>query len=236
MALRYWPNADPVGKRFKFNDPSFESPWFTVIGVISDIRRQGLQAPFGPEAYLPPVSNPQIEIILRSSVEPSVLIPQVRKAVAEFDKNSPIIRLGTVAAVVADTTADRRFSGRLLGLFALIALLLGAVGIYGVMSCSVAERRREIAIRLALGAKATGIVQMVIRQGLWLSVLGAAIGLGSALALTHLMEGLLYEISPHDPLTFLAVGILLLAVAGFASYLSAYSVARVDPMATLRGE
>jgi putative ABC transport system permease protein len=239
MARRFWPNEDPLGKRIKVGRSTSSRPWLTVIGVVKDVRQYELVIEPKPQMYVPYQQAEFFEpraLVVRANFDPLSLTGTVRQTVWEIDKDQPVSDISTMEEVIADSVARQRFSMWLLGIFAGLALVLAAVGIYGVMSYSVAQRTREIGIRMALGAQRSDVLKMTIGGGLRLVLMGAAIGLAAALVLTRVMSSLLFGVSPTDPLTFVSISIVLISVAVLASYVPARRATRVDPMFALRHE
>ena len=236
FAHTYWPNADAIGKRFKSTRP--DSPWITVVGVIANARTQSLAQTDLPQLYLNVYQNPakHLAIFLRGRLDPAAMPDHVRKQVQAVDPTLPVFGPQTLNETVSESLAQRRFSMEMVASFALTALLLAGLGIYGVISYMVSERTHEIGIRLALGAQKENIMRMVVRQGLKLAITGAAVGLVGALIVSQLMAGLLYGVRPTDPLTFASVALLLVGVALFACYVPGRRAIRVDPMVALRHE
>jgi predicted permease len=238
-AERYWPGEDPIGKRLKPGLASSDVPWRTVIGVVKDVRQNDFIATPKPEMYW---SYQQVQdfppnaLVIRTNIDPLSLAPSVRSAIWSIDKDQPVSEIRTMDEIVSQAIARQRFSMLLLGIFAAVALLLAAVGIYGVMSYSVAQRTREIGIRIALGAKRADVLKLIVTQGLRLVGLGLAIGLAAGFLLTRAMSSLLFGISATDPFTYLSISTVLLAVAMLASYLPALRATRVDPMLALRAQ
>ena len=236
FARTYWPNEDSLGKRLKRNRP--DSPWITVIGVTANARTASLAQASLPQAYLDiyQTNEKRLAVFLRGCLDTALIPEQVRKEVQSVDPTLPLSGAQTLTETVSVSLAERRFSMEMVGLFALTALLLAGLGIYGVISYIVSERTHEIGIRLALGAQKRSILRMVLRQGFGLALAGAAAGLVGAVIVTRLMAGLLYGVRPTDPVTFGSVALLLMAVAVFACYLPARRALRVDPMVALRHE
>lgn len=233
MAKRYWPDKDPVGKRFGNG-----RDWITVIGVVGDLRHMSLAQTPDPEFFEPYRQNPRPEMVLtvRTAVDPMRLAPALRAAVHEVDADQPISKLGSMTDRVSESTASRRFSVVLLAIFATLALALAAVGIYGVISFSVSRRTREIGIRIAMGARTSDVLRMVVGQAVMLAAIGVVLGVAGGLALTRVIGSLLYNVSATDPATFIAVSLVLLGIAALASYIPARRAARVEPTVALRCE
>jgi predicted permease len=239
FARRYWPDRDPVGRRFSLRGP--QGPWLEIIGVAGDTRILSADAPPPPIFYLPHAQKPWpwlswMTVIVRAEPgrDPRTLAAAVRTIVTEQDRRLPIHRIATVPELYGESTARRRFATTLLTVFAGLALLLGTIGMYGVLSYAVAQRRREIGIRIALGAKPAEVMARVLGQALALTAVGVGIGSGAAFALTRLLGALLYEISPTDPITFVAVALLLTVVAAAAAWMPAWRATRIDPLVVLR--
>lgn len=238
MAKRFWPNEEAVGKRFKYGDGDSEAPWMTVVGVVGDMRRTGYDAPVRYETFLPHAQRPtgSMQIVVRTRGAPLALAPAVRAAVRGIDADLPVYDIKSMDELLSAMIAQRRFSMALLGTFAGLALLLGVVGVYGVTSYLVAQRTREVGLRLALGAQPRTLVRMVVRQGMAVAAVGIAVGLVGALALTRLMAGLLYGVSPRDAATLLGVTAVLAVATFVANYVPARRAARVDPLVALRDD
>jgi predicted permease len=232
MAQRYWPGDSPVGRRVS---PDQGKRWATVVGVVADARQQLNTAP-GDEVYVPMFQSGQLSSnwLIRSDVDPVTLARQVREAVYSIDPNQPIDRFRTLAEVRSSTLDSPRLTATLLGLFALLALVITAAGIAGVIAFSVNQRTQEFGVRMALGAPRGSVLTMVLRQGLRLVLVGLAIGMGGAIVLTRVMTTLLFGVEPTDALTFLAVSMVLVAVAAAACLIPARRAASVDPMVALR--
>jgi putative ABC transport system permease protein len=242
-AKRFWPDENPLGKHISIG-MGVEVKLYghavqrEIIGVIGNIKHEELKADFQPEMYLPAYQVPALSMMLvaRGPVGASSLIDAMRSAVQAIDPEQPIRRAMPLDAAIAATVAPQRFVAVLLLFFAALALLLAMVGIYGVMSYSVAQRTQEIGIRIALGAQAPDVLKLIVGQGLMLALSGAAIGIAASIGLTRLMAGLLYGVSPTDPATYLVIGGLLVGVALMACYFPARRATRVDPMVALRCE
>jgi putative ABC transport system permease protein len=234
----YFPGQSAVGKRIRLVGSSADAPWPTVVGVVSDVRQSGLAGDVTLEVYSPVIEDMggALSFVIRVAGEPAHLIPAVRAVVAEAEPNQPLHNVMTMEQRLANTTTSRRLNTVLLGSFAGVALLLAVVGIYGVMSYAVTQRRREIGVRMALGARKSDVLGLIIHGGLRLTLLGVAIGLAVAFALTRYLSSLLYSVKATDPWTFLGVAVALTGVALLASWLPARRAARVDPMEALRYE
>jgi putative ABC transport system permease protein len=237
MARRFFPDEDPIGKRVTLGDPQ-TGPWLTIVGIVGDTRSEGLDAEPYPQMYQPYRQNPSrfMTLIARTATDPLSLVGAVRSEVRSLDQQQPISNVNTLEHLLSRSVARPRFNMLLLGIFAVTALVLATVGIYGILSYSVSERTHEIGIRMALGAERRDVLKLVVGQGVKLAVVGVAIGLIGALVLTRLMEGLLFGVSATDPLTFVAISLLLTGVAIVAAYLPARRATRVDPMVALRYE
>ena len=236
----YFPNEDPVGKRLKLPTPGNASilSSTTVIGVVADARTESLSEPAIPQLFFSMYQRraKDLVILLRGHLDTAAIPVEVREQVQAINPELPVFGAQMLSETVAASLSERRFSMGMIGLFALTALLLAGLGIYGVISYMVSERTHEIGIRLALGAQKSNILQMILRQGLKLAIAGAAIGLVAALIVSQLMAGVLYGVRPTDPLTFAGVPLLLIAVALLACYAPARRAVRIDPMAALRYE
>jgi putative ABC transport system permease protein len=247
-AHSFWPGEDPIGKRISFDADASDIPtWLTIVGIVKDAKEGDWAAQPDEEFYLAAFQNRQflgapeahssyITLLVRTTGDPAALTPALKHTVWSFDRDLPISQVLTMDAVVADANAQPRFEMLLLGIFAAVALLLAAVGIYGVMSYAVSRRSHEIGIRVSLGASRADVVLLVIRQGMVLASIGSAVGILGALGLSRLLKSLLYGVKPIDPLIFCGVTILLMMVAMAASYLPARRAMRVDPMIALRYE
>jgi putative ABC transport system permease protein len=242
MAREYWPNGDAVGRRFTLGVPDDEEPWFTIVGVVADVRQMGIDVPVKSEIYLPYGQIAQYDfyaprdLVLRTTGDPMSVTGAVREAVRAVDPDQPISNVATMEEVLGQEAAQRRVGMILLTAFAVLALLLASLGIYGVLAYFVAQHKNEIGVRLALGATPARILLLVLRKGMKLTLLGVAIGLAASFALTRLMTSLLFGVKAVDPLTFAAVPVLLAVVALLACWIPARRAAKVDPMVALRYE
>jgi putative ABC transport system permease protein len=233
-----FPNLDPIGKHIQLGGRSNDKPWLTIVGVVGDVRQYGLDRAPNMEAYIVQAQDMSFGywLVARTSADPRRSEHALREAFLSVDRTLPVVNVEPLETYLADTLAERTFGLALLALFGLLALLLAAVGIYGVISYAVSLRTREVGIRMALGAGRRNVLAMVLRQGLALIGLGLALGFAASLALTRFLSSLLYEVRPTDLATSLAVAAVLAAVALLASYLPARRAASVDPMVALRYE
>lgn len=237
LANRYWPNADPIGKRIFFGAaPGEEVQYITVVGVVGHVKQEGLDAEDRVQMYFPhrQAARAFMSVLIRTDVAPTSIIPAVRSAIRSIDKDQPISQVRTMEELLTQSVGQRRLSMLLLGVFAGVALLLASIGIYGVMSYSVAQRGHEIGIRMALGAARTNVLRLVVGQGMSLVLIGLVIGIAGALGVTRLLESQLFGVNPTDPVTFTLVAVVLTAVALIATLVPALRATRVDPMVALR--
>ncbi|MEN3332077.1 MAG: hypothetical protein V7641_1442 [Blastocatellia bacterium] len=237
-AQSYWPGEDALGKRLSIGLSDDQGGWRQVVGIVQSTRNAGLDQPQRPHLYMPveQFPSPANFLLVRSALPSANLARAVREEVAAVDKDQPVFLTASLQDWVADSLARRRFSMLLLGLFGMLALGLAGVGVYGVVSYAVAQRTREIGIRMALGATTRGVLRLVVRQGMMPVLLGVFIGLSGAFALAGLLRSLLFGVSATDPLTFTLVAGLLGSVALLACYLPARRATKVDPMIALRHE
>jgi putative ABC transport system permease protein len=234
LARRFFPGEDPIGKRLMVANGPHE-----IVGVVGDSRQRALNLPANPEIYFPNTQHAfgqQISLVVRTNIDPVSLSDAVRRAAQSVNRDAPIIRVRTMQDVMAGAIAQARFNTILMALFAVVAMLLSAIGLYGVMAYSVTQRAHEIGIRVALGASRADVLRLVVGQGLRLVALGLGLGLMAAMALTRLMEKLLFEVSATDPATFTCVAALLILVALLACWIPARRAAKVDPIIALRFE
>ena len=239
----YFPGENPLGRRMKPGPPgriwkNQKLTSFEIVGIVRDVKLAGLEAPSEPAYYLPASQAPleDMTILVRTSVDPLSIVGAVRQTVLSIDPSQPISNVSTLKKVVDDSIAQRRLNMLLMGLFGGLAMLLSAVGLYGLLSHAVTQRTQELGIRMALGAQVSDVLKLVVRQGMVLALTGEAIGLIAAFALTRLMRGLLFGVTPNDAMTFVAVAGVLTIVALLACYLPARRATKVDPLIALRYE
>jgi putative ABC transport system permease protein len=239
MERKFWADEDPIGKRISFQRDEQGKPiWREVVGVVGHVKQKGLDGESPVQYYLPhrQFSVAGVFLVARTNTEPSSLAAAVRGSIQQVDRELPVFRVTTMERMVADSMTQRRFAMTLLGIFAVVALILASVGLYGVMSYSVTHRTNEIGIRMALGARVTNVLAMVVGQGMKLSLAGVGIGLAGAFALTRVMRTLLFGVSATDPLIYTMVALLLAGVSLAACYIPARRATKVDPMVALRYE
>jgi predicted permease len=235
LARKYWPNQDALGKRITLDDPRKDPKWLTIVGIVRGIRHRGLDTDPEPEYYIPVAQHAERSMILavRSAQDPRNLTSALRREIQSIDPDQPIANVRTLEAVTADSVAPRRMSVVLLGVFAVIALVLAAVGIYGVISYLVLQRTHEIGVRMALGAQRGDVLRLVVGHALKLVGIGTAIGLVLAFFSTRALAALLYNVGAFDPATFAIVTVVLTTIAFLASYIPALRATRADPMIAL---
>ena len=233
MARLYWPNEDPVGRRMRI----IFSPWLMIVGVVGDVHHTGLNTPPNPEMYLSQLQEPQssMAVLARTTGDPLQLAAAAREQLRAMDKDQPVT-VTTMDQLYANSLAGQRFNTLLLGIFAAVALLLAMIGVFGVINYSVTQRTHELGIRIALGAQRRDVFKLVVGQGLLLALVGVGVGAAGAVAVTRLITGLLYGVSPTDGPTLVVVSLLVTAVAFLACYLPARRATRVDPLIALRYE
>jgi putative ABC transport system permease protein len=236
LATKYWPNDNPIDRRFQIFGP--QGPMVTIVGVAGDVRQAAPDQPPKDEIFISSqrFPNQEMSFVVRTDGDPTELGPAVTRAIRSVDPDQPVFGVMPMTKVVSDASAERRFSLLLLTLFAGLALLLSSIGIYGVMAYSTTQRRHEIGIRLALGAGSRDVLGLVVGQGMRLVGIGLLIGLTGAWLLSRVLTSQLYGVSARDPLTYVAVAVVLGVVALAASYLPARRALRVDPMTSLRSE
>ncbi|MDA2936768.1 FtsX-like permease family protein, partial [Acidobacteria bacterium AH-259-A15] len=244
MASRYWPAEDPLGKRIRLSSRLEDAPWVTIVGIVGDVRHNGLDVDVKEKFYRPHVQFHRstgfapraMTLVVKTDSDPLRLAGAIRSEVRKTDPNLPISDVRTMTDVLSASVAEPRFTTMLLFIFAMVALILAATGILGVVSYTVSRRTHEIGVRIAMGARAGQVLRSFLWQGFYLSLTGITIGVLGALMLTRFMAGLLYEVSATDPWTFSGVAVLLLAVTLVATYGPARRATRVDPMVALRYE
>jgi predicted permease len=243
MARTFFKKESPIGRRLRCCGPIDRVPWFTIIGVVKDVKQGGIDRKTGTELYfdidqLPatlPNSMPQtVNVVLRTSLPPTSLAATIQHTVASLDPSIPVVRLRTMDEVYADTLGRPRLLAQLLTAFAAVAVLLAAIGTFGVLSYMVSQRRREIGIRMALGAGQAMVLRMVLSQGLRLAAMGIVLGILFALAMNRVLQSLLFGVSPFDVPTIAAVVGLISLVSLVGCYLPARVATRVDPLIALR--
>ncbi len=233
-----WPGQDPIGRRLRPGDESSRAPWLTVVGVVRDVRRGDLRGSVRPEVYACALQMPpRTQLVLaRTSGDPSSLLPSLRAAVREIDPQIPVFNAGTLADEFAETLTPSRFRALLLGGFAVLALLLASIGIYGVTAHAVSQRTHEVGVRMALGARGRDVVGLMMAQHLRPALVGLAAGIAAALAMSRFVASLVYGVGTRDVTTFLLMGAVLLIVAAAACWIPARRATRVDPVVALRTE
>jgi len=247
LANALWPGEDPVGKRLKQGWPetptsgppgTYVSPWREIVGVVADVKLNGVMNETPLEVYLPLTQRSETALILvvRTAVEPSAVSSAIEAIARDINRDMPLFQTKTMDEVLASSIAQQRMSVIVLVTFAIVALTLASLGLYGVIAHSVTERTHEIGVRMALGAEARHVLGLMIRQGLTTTAIGAAIGVAGAVALSRWIQDLLFGVTPTDPATFAVVVATLLAVALVACYVPAWRATRVDPTMALRSE
>jgi len=244
LARMYWPNQDPLGKQLRLENGPTKLPWLSIVGIAGNVLSQGPEAGFHPEIYVPYNQFPwvmnfrRLELVVRTapSVQPESIAHSVVQEIHRADKDQPAANIRTMEDIASETRTGERMVMALLGGFAGLAMILSAMGIYSVLSYAVAQRTREIGVRMALGAQQADVLRLVVSGGARLTILGMTIGIAIALLLTRLMTDLLYGVRATDPATFCLVAIILGGTSLAACYLPAQRAARVDPMVALRHE
>lgn len=239
LARRFFPDEDPLGKQMKMGEgPDSPNPWMTIVGVIGDVKHRAMDEEARPELYRPFIQTPEWEmaVTIRTAQKSESLIAAIRREVMAIDSDQPLANVSTMEQLMDKSVARRRFNMSLLAMFGTLAMLLAAIGLYGVMSYTVAQNTREIGIRMALGAQSTDVLRLIVGQGMALTLIGVAIGIAGAFGLTRLMKNLLYDVTATDPMTFAAVSTLLTIIALFACWLPARKATKTDPIVALRHE
>jgi predicted permease len=234
MARRYWPEGDAIGKRVNFCSLDPKPCWFSIIGIVGNVHQFGLDAELTFDSYFVGGWTPYL--VVRTASDPVSIAAAVTDVVHKVDPNLPITHMTTMDALISDSVSPRRFSAVLVGIFAALALSLAAIGIYGVMSYTVSQRRQEIGLRMALGAQVTSVRGMILAQTLKLTLIGVGLGLAGAFVVARFLSSLVFGVGTYDPVTFLSVALLLIVVALTASYIPARRAMRVDPIVALRYE
>jgi putative ABC transport system permease protein len=237
MARRCWPDENPIGKRFRYDEGH---PWLTVVGVVADTRQRGIEWPARPEAYMihgaSPFQSGLRFLVVRAATDPMSLVASVRRELAGVDSDQPVTDIRTMDEVVDASIAERQFGTLLVGIFAFTALLLVVAAVYALMSFFVGQRTPEIGVRMAFGATRGSVLRLILSTALILTGFGAAIGLAGIAATTRLVRGLVYGISPGDPVTVAGGAVMLFVIALAGALVPAWRASRVDPAETLRSE
>jgi putative ABC transport system permease protein len=238
LAHKAWPGQSPISRRVRLSLLSGPGPWLSVVGVVGDVKHHGLDVPAYPELYVPYPQAPveSMFIVIRGGTDARALAPSVRSLVRTIDSSLPVNDVVAVRSLIADSVAQPRLRMLLFGGFAVAALMLAMIGVYGVVSYSVSSRTRDIGVRMALGAHPHDIRAMVLGEGFLLAVMGVGTGVLASFALTRLLASMMFEISPADPITFIVVSLLLTGIALLAAFVPAHRAARVDPIQALRIE
>jgi putative ABC transport system permease protein len=241
LASRFWPNENPIGKRLKIGPPDSPNPWATVVGVVTDVRQAGFYGDQRMEMYATYQQDRRgftapRDLVVRTKGDPRLLAGPVREAIHSVDKDQPVFNVKTMDEVWSTTVSRERFQTLLLAIFAALALALACIGLYGVISYTVAQRTREIGVRMALGANRRDVLKLVFRQGLALTLMGTVLGLTVAFWVTRLISEMLFNVTSTDPITFVGVAVVLNVVALLACYIPARRAAKVDPLVALRYE
>jgi len=234
FARRFFPDEDPIGRRFR-QGTGTKVIWLTIVGVVGDMRRQGLEREPIPEFFIPS-TEPTMDLAIRVAgpFDPASIAASVRHEIRAAYPGAIVSKMTMLDELMGERTAERRYQTWLLGVFAALATILSAIGMYGLMQVAISQRTREIGIRIALGASVSDVMRMVLRQGMMLPLVGMSVGLGGAFLLTRVLERLLFGVTATDPITFAAVAILLLCVTLVACYLPARRASKVDPVVVLR--
>ena len=238
LARRFLSNDDAIGQRIKLGGRDSTRPWLSIVGIAGDVRDTGLESDGRPCVYVPYPQFPSLSmsIVARTGIDPKALISAIRNEVWAVDKDQPVTDIKTMDEYVAGSVSARRANALLLTVFAVLALVLASIGVYGVMAYSVTQRVHEIGIRMALGAQTSDVIKLIVGSGMALVLAGVGIGIGGALALSRVLSSLLYGVSSTDPITFSLVSVILSSVALVANYIPARRATKVDPMIALRHE
>lgn len=238
LAKKAFPGENPLGKRLKFGGFTSTDPWFTIVGVTRDMRHYRLPEPMGPAIYFPffEWTGYTQTVTVRAAGDLTAVLTGVRGVLRSLDADLPMFQVQTLEEAVARSLWRPRLQGRVLGIFAALAMVLATMGIYGVISYAVAQRTRELGVRVALGASRRQVVALVVTQGVRLALIGVTVGLAGALILTRVLSRLLYGVQATDTLTFIAVPLVLGAVAVVATWIPALRAARVDPLISMRAD
>jgi putative ABC transport system permease protein len=236
FARKFWGGDDPIGKRIKQGWPEDKTPWREVVGVVNDVKTDGVDQPSRIQAYLPFAQEPRsgLTIVVRAVDNPATLRGSIEAAIRELDANLPVYDIRTVTEVMQLRVGSQRLLMILLLGFGGLALLLAAVGVFGVNAYAVSQRTHELGVRMALGADRGRVLKLVLMQGLFTCAIGIVVGLLAAIATTRMLRSLLYQVTPHDPMTFAAVTGVLLLITAAACYLPARRATKVDPLTALR--
>ena len=236
-ARAFWPDRDPIGRRLSFGRAATNPPWWSVVGVIKDIKNDGLDQSGNPHIYSPIYQVPRrfsLSVAVRTSLSATTLEPQIRREIQAIDPDVPVFNVRTMNEVIDGSLASRRFSAELVSVFAVVALLLASVGVYGLLAYMVGQSSHEIGVRMALGARRWDVLKLILSKGVLLAGVGIVAGVIVSAATASMMASLLYGVHPHDLRVFLTVPLLLFAVAVLASYLPARRATKVDPMVAIR--
>ncbi|HMV86470.1 MAG TPA: ABC transporter permease [Blastocatellia bacterium] len=238
LAKKYWPNEDPVGKRISFEGGANNRIWREIVGLVGHVKHTDLEGESRAQYYMPHSqrAQPRMALVIRTASDPNSLAGSVRGVIKAMDSDLPVFRVRTMDQFVADSMTQRRFALLLIGVFAGLAMLLAAIGLYGVMAYSVTQRTHELGLRMALGAQRSDVMKLVVRQGMLLAAIGLGLGVALALLLSRAMKTLLFNVSATDPLIYLLIAITLAAVALLACFIPARRATKVDPMVALRYE
>ena len=236
LARKFFPNQNPIGKRLKEGGTDRPgNPWMEIVGVVGDVKYEGLETPTAPAYYLPFKQSPMrsMYVVLNTTLPSGPIANSVRAEVRTIDPEIPVAKVSTIEQLVDESVAQPKFRTFLLGVFSAVAMLLAAIGIYGVVAYSVSQRTREIGIRMALGAQRRDVLKLVVRQGLILTLVGIALGVIGALALTRIISNLLFGVGATDPATFIGVSLFLVLVSLLACYWPARRASKINPVTAL---